>query len=163
MPDNNRPSGGDPYLRACFAVEYVKESIVDHGGRHSGLTPQPAFRFSSQMWPPPSKTAMCPQSARNRNPLRPSNIFSSRKTAGFEGPDFFMGSRELQGAPLRRERYAPVRETRQCCRLGKHCGQRRRPPLPTPNFTDNVKCAFVRGVPVSTQHQDGYGTLSYNL
>src|ERR1700733_8673459 len=129
MPDSNLPSGGGPYLPAHFAVVYSKGSIVAHGGRHSGFTPEHAFRFNSQMCPPPSRTEICPQSARRRNPERPSITFSTRRTAAVEEPDFFIGSRELRGAPLRQEQLALVLETCQYGRLEKHCGQRRRRPL----------------------------------
>src|SRR5271156_6277492 len=78
MPASSLPSGAGPYLRACLAAVHLNGSIVVQGGRHSGFTPEHAFRFNSQICPPPSRAETCPQSARSRNPARPSITFLSR-------------------------------------------------------------------------------------
>src|SRR5580658_10338177 len=107
--------------------------MVTHGGRHRGFTPVHAFRFNSQICPPPSRTETYPQSARRRNPERPSITFWLCETACAWEPDVvivILWSLEILPALLRRAPRAPAQETRSCCRLGKHCGQRRRPLLP---------------------------------
>src|SRR5580704_3311334 len=75
MPASSLPSGAGPYLRPCFAAVYSNGSIVLQGGRHSGFTPGHTLRFNSQICPPPSRAETCPQSARRRNPARPSITF----------------------------------------------------------------------------------------
>src|SRR5580658_7596750 len=127
MPASNPPSGGGPYLRACLEILYSNGSIVFHCGRQSGFTPEHAFRFNSQICPPPSRTETYPQSARRRNPARPSITFLLCETACAWEPDVvivILWSLEILPALLRQAPRAPAQETRSCCRLGKHCGQR---------------------------------------
>ena len=165
MPESNLPSGGGPYLRACFAVVYSNGSIVAHCGRHkrvhSGtcveiatrrcvLRPQ-GRRHPSPICPQTESRSGHPSHSHSAKPPAPGNPMSSscdrlkfcRRGSVKRSPRLFRNAAHVVGL----ENIAAKEDTSR---------SRSR------NVADHIQCMFVRGMTASTEHQNWYGTFFHH-